>query len=103
MAEELEITENIKVLADKGYWRIDDIVKCHHDERIEVIVAIPKEQGVSGYRKSDFKYNASEFFCFSAFFKQFNIRTLTSNFSGRCSLNTMTITVISAVTSAAYE
>lgn len=65
MAEELEITESITVLADKGYWRIDDLVKCHEDERIEAIVAIPKEKGASGYRKSDFKYNAEkdEYIC----------------------------------------
>ena len=65
MAGELEITENIKVLADKGYWRIEDIVKCHHDERIEAIVAVPKEQGTPGYRKSDFLYNAEkdEYIC----------------------------------------
>ena len=65
MAGELEITENIKLLADKGYWRIEDIVKCHHDERIEAIVAVPKEQGTPGYRKSDFLYNAEkdEYIC----------------------------------------
>ena len=64
-AEELEITEKIKVLADKGYWRIDDLVKCHQDERIEAIVAAPKEQGTPGYRKSDFEYNAEtdEYIC----------------------------------------
>lgn len=64
-AEELEITEKIKVLADKGYWRIDDLIKCHQDERIEAIVAAPKEQGTPGYRKSDFEYNAEtdEYIC----------------------------------------
>ena len=65
MAEELEITENVKVLADKGYWRIDDLAKCHQDERIEAIVAVPKEKGTPGFRKSDFLYNAEkdEYIC----------------------------------------
>ena len=65
MAEELNITENVKVLADKGYWRIEDLVKCHQDERIEAIVAVPKEQGTPGFRKSDFLYNPEkdEYIC----------------------------------------
>lgn len=63
--EELEITESVKILADKGYWRIDDLVKCHQDERLEAIVAVPKEQGNPGYRKSDFVYNSEkdEYIC----------------------------------------
>ena len=65
MIDELNITENVKVLADKGYWRIEDLVKCHQDEHIEAIVAVPKEQGVPGFRKSDFLYNAEkdEYIC----------------------------------------
>lgn len=65
MIEELKITENVKVLADKGYWRIDDLVKCHQNEHIEAIVAVPKEQGNPGFRKSDFLYNAEkdEYMC----------------------------------------
>ena len=65
MTEELKITENVKVLADKGYWRIDDLVKCHQNEHIEAIVAVPKEQGIPGFRKSDFLYNAEkdEYIC----------------------------------------
>lgn len=63
--EELEITKPVKVLADKGYWRIEDLVKCHEDEKIEAIVSVPKEQGIQGYRKSDFTYNAEndEYIC----------------------------------------
>ena len=65
--EELEIPndESITVLADKGYWRNDDIVKCDNDNRIKAIVAVPKEKGISGFRKSDFIYNpeTDEYIC----------------------------------------
>lgn len=57
--DELGVTngESVTVLADKGYWRNDDIVKCDDDTRINAIVAVPKEKGISGFRKSDFIYN----------------------------------------------
>lgn len=65
--EELEVSENeaVTVLADKGYWRNDDIVKCEEDSRVNAIVATPKEQGNPGYRKSDFIYNkeTDEYIC----------------------------------------
>lgn len=48
------------VLADKGYWRIDDLVKCSEDERINAIVATPSEKGTEGFKKSDFKYNKDD-------------------------------------------
>ena len=65
MIKELNITEDVTILADKGYWRIDDLVKCHQDEHIEAIVAVPKEQGIPGFRKSDFLYNPEkdEYIC----------------------------------------
>ena len=58
-AQELNISidEAILVLADKGYWRIDDLVKCSEDERINAIVAVPSEKGKEGFKKSDFKYD----------------------------------------------
>ena len=65
--DELEITngESVTILADKGYWRNDDIVKCDNDDRINAIVAVPKEQGKPGFRKSDFIYNkeTDEYIC----------------------------------------
>lgn len=58
-AQELNISidKAMVVLADKGYWRIEDLVKCSNDERIEAIVAVPSEQGKEGFKKSDFKYD----------------------------------------------
>lgn len=58
-ADELNISEEeaLTVLADKGYWRKDDLVKCNGDTRINAIVSVPKEQGTKGFRKSDFNYD----------------------------------------------
>ena len=65
--EELEVSddETVTVLADKGYWRNDDIVKCEEDSRINAIVAIPNEKGIQDYRKSDFLYKeeTDEYIC----------------------------------------
>ena len=58
-AEELNISINeaLILLADKGYWRIEDLVKCSEDERIDAIVAVPSEKGNAGFKKSDFNYD----------------------------------------------
>ena len=58
-ADEMKISEKetITVLADKGYWRNDDLIECDNDKRINAIVATPKEKGTEGFRKSDFVYN----------------------------------------------
>ena len=65
--EELEVSDDeaVTVLADKGYWRNDDIVKCEEDSRINAIVAIPNEKGIQDYRKSDFLYKeeTDEYIC----------------------------------------
>ena len=65
--EELELSDDeaVTVLADKGYWRNDDIVKCEEDSRINAIVAIPNEKGIQDYRKSDFLYKeeTDEYIC----------------------------------------
>lgn len=65
--EELEVSddETVTVLADKGYWRNDDIVKCEEDSRINAIVAIPNEKGIQDYQKSDFLYKeeTDEYIC----------------------------------------
>lgn len=65
--EELEVSDDeaVTVLADKGYWRNDDIVKCEEDSRINAIVAIPNEKGIQDYRKSDFIYKeeTDEYIC----------------------------------------
>ena len=65
--EELDVSvdEAVTLLADKGYWRNDDIVKCEEDSRINAIVAIPNEKGIQGYRKSDFIYKeeTDEYIC----------------------------------------
>ena len=45
------------MLADKEYWRVEDIVSCDSDDKINAIVAVPKDRGTPGYRKSDFKYS----------------------------------------------
>lgn len=67
VAEELKISESevLTVLADKGYWRVEDIVSCDSDDKINAIVAVPKDRGTPGYRKSDFKYNreTDEYIC----------------------------------------
>lgn len=65
--EELEVSEDetVTVLADKGYWRNEDIVKCEEDSRINAIVAVANEQGTMGFRRSDFIYNeeTDEYIC----------------------------------------
>ena len=65
--EELEVSDDeaVTILADKGYWRNDDIVKCEEDSRINAIVAIPNEKGIQDYRKSDFLYKeeTDEYIC----------------------------------------
>lgn len=67
VSEELNISESevLTVLADKGYWRTEDIVNCDYDNKINAIVSVPKEHGTPGYRKSDFKYNREndEYIC----------------------------------------
>ncbi len=66
-ADELGITvdEAIILLADKGYWRAEDLKELAEDGRINAIVALTDEQGTKGYRKSDFKYNKErdEYIC----------------------------------------
>ncbi|MBQ7900333.1 MAG: IS1182 family transposase [Clostridia bacterium] len=61
-ADELDIKddETLTVLADKGYWRAEDLQQCLDDERLNAIVAVPNEQGTPGYRKSDFVYDETE-------------------------------------------
>ncbi len=58
-ADELEITvdNEMILLADKGYWRAEDLKELEEDGRINAIVAPTDEKGTEGYRKSDFKYN----------------------------------------------
>lgn len=67
VAEELGINESevLTVLADKGYWRVEDIINCDFNDKINAIVAVPKDRGTPGYRKSDFKYNreTDEYIC----------------------------------------
>ncbi len=66
-ADELGITvdEAIILLADKGYWRAEDLKGLAEDGRINAVVAPTDEQGTKGYRKSDFKYNKErdEYIC----------------------------------------
>lgn len=66
-AEELEITEEqpMTVLADKGYWRKDDLIECDNDKRINAVVSVPKEKGNEGFRRSDFIYHKEkdEYIC----------------------------------------
>ena len=66
-AKELNISEDetLTVLADKGYWQKDDLVRCSDDARINAIVSVPKEQGIFGFRKSDFTYDEDkdEYIC----------------------------------------
>ncbi len=65
--EELGVSEDetVTVLADKGYWRNEDIVKCEEDSRINAIVAVANEKGTPGFRRSDFIYNkeTDEYIC----------------------------------------
>lgn len=56
--EELGV-EEITVLADKGYWKGEDLKNCENNG-IEAIISAPKEPGNIGYKKSDFKYNEEE-------------------------------------------
>ncbi len=56
--EELEV-EELTVLADKGYWNGEELKKCE-ENKITTIVSSPNEQGKSGYKKSDFKYNEEQ-------------------------------------------
>lgn len=56
--EELEV-EEIKALADKGYWNGEELKKCE-ENKITAIVSSPEEQGNYGYKKSNFKYNKEE-------------------------------------------
>lgn len=67
VADELGITvdEAITLLADKGYWRAEDLKELAEDGRINAIVAPTDEKGTKGYRKSDFKYNEErdEYLC----------------------------------------
>lgn len=51
--------EKLTVLADKGYWNGEELKKCD-ENNITAIVSSPKEAGISGYRKSNFKYNEKE-------------------------------------------
>lgn len=65
--EELLVSEDetVTIMADKGYWRNEDIVKCEEDSRINAIVAVPNEKGTQGFRKSDFIYKeeTDEYIC----------------------------------------
>ena len=59
-ATELGIQGKLTFLADKGYWRAEDLNKCEQDKRMNAIVSPPKEQGNEGFKKSNFKYNEKE-------------------------------------------
>ena len=56
--ESLDV-EELTVLADKGYWKGEDLKKCE-ENGIEAIVSVPEETGRAGYKKSEFKYIADE-------------------------------------------
>lgn len=51
--------DKITALADKGYWKGEDLKECENNG-IEAIVSVPEEMGNEGYKKSNFKYNAVE-------------------------------------------
>lgn len=59
LVDELEITEEeaIVILADKGYWKAEDLAKCVEDKRIDAIVSPPAVKGNEGFKKSDFQYD----------------------------------------------
>ena len=58
-AETLGVTKNepMTILADKGYFEVEDIQKCEDDARFTAIVAKPDDRGNEGFKKSDFKYD----------------------------------------------